>query len=206
MSARPRVFNIPFRIFLLTMLLTGFGLIMVYSSSASYASYKRRTSIARHQGQEALTGDHRYHEPSFLVKQGVWLCLGLLGLFAAYHIDYRHLIASLVRKPGAFARYRYREAMFPTPVFRRTYDALCEALSERQADLNYLRILKLAAKTMQCEVETILEQLAADGDVPRFTVVESQQQPEPQSVPALTPLVADLASYDALLQSEEAQT
>ena len=94
-----------------------------------------------------------------------------------YAIDYRHLIVSLVKKPGAFARYRYREAMFPKPVFRRAYDALCEALSERQADLDYLRILKLAAETMQCEVEAILEQLTADGKVPRFAAVESQQRP-----------------------------
>ncbi|MCK7529032.1 MAG: hypothetical protein MZV64_71475 [Ignavibacteriales bacterium] len=30
-------------------------------------------------------------------------------------IDYRHVIGSLVQKPGALARYRYREALFPTP-------------------------------------------------------------------------------------------
>jgi DNA replication protein DnaC len=42
-----------------------------------------------------------------------------------YHqIDYRHVIWSLVRKPGAFARYRFREELFPSVVFRRTYDAL----------------------------------------------------------------------------------
>jgi hypothetical protein len=34
-------------------------------------------------------------------------------------IDYRQVIGSLVQKPGAFARYRYREALFPTLVFRR---------------------------------------------------------------------------------------
>ena len=38
-------------------------------------------------------------------------------------IDYRHIIWSLVRKPGAFARYRFREHLFPTPVFRQAYDA-----------------------------------------------------------------------------------
>ena len=30
-------------------------------------------------------------------------------------VDYRHVIGSLVRKPGAFARYRFREQLFPTP-------------------------------------------------------------------------------------------
>ena len=33
------------------------------------------------------------------------------------YVDYRHVIGSLVRKPGAFARYRFREQMFPTMTF-----------------------------------------------------------------------------------------
>ena len=31
-----------------------------------------------------------------------------------YRVDYRHIIDWLVRKPGAFANYRYREHLFPT--------------------------------------------------------------------------------------------
>lgn len=41
-------------------------------------------------------------------------------------IDYRHIIWSLVQKPGAFARYRYREELFPSLMFRRAYDAIQE--------------------------------------------------------------------------------
>jgi len=40
-------------------------------------------------------------------------------------IDFRHLITWLVRKPGAFAQYRWREAMFPSMPFRAAYDHLC---------------------------------------------------------------------------------
>ena len=40
------------------------------------------------------------------------------------NVNYRHVIGSLVRKPGAFARYRFREQLFPTMHFRLTYDAL----------------------------------------------------------------------------------
>ena len=29
-------------------------------------------------------------------------------------VNYRHVIGSLVRKPGAFTRYRWREQLFPT--------------------------------------------------------------------------------------------
>ena len=34
------------------------------------------------------------------------------------NVNYRHVIGSLVRKPGAFARYRFREQLFPTLQFR----------------------------------------------------------------------------------------
>ena len=46
-------------------------------------------------------------------------------------IDYRHVVWSLVRKPGAFAAYRYREELFPTLLFRRAYDALQERCPTR---------------------------------------------------------------------------
>ena len=54
-------------------------------------------------------------------------------------VDYRHIIGSLVRKPGAFARYRFREQMFPTMTFRLAYDALKRWRGER-ADVEYVRI------------------------------------------------------------------
>jgi hypothetical protein len=44
-----------------------------------------------------------------------------------HRIDYRHVIWSLVRKPGAFAAYRYREDLFPSLTFRRCSDALRRA-------------------------------------------------------------------------------
>ena len=39
----------------------------------------------------------------------------------AHRIDYRHIIHALVRKPGAFRRYVFREALFPSLEFRRAY-------------------------------------------------------------------------------------
>lgn len=61
-----------------------------------------------------------------------------------HRIDYRHIIHSLVRKPGALRRYVYRECLFPGLEFRRTYDALVVEGADR-ADFNYVRILHLAA-------------------------------------------------------------
>jgi hypothetical protein len=43
-----------------------------------------------------------------------------------YRVDYhyRHIIDWLVRKPGAFANYRYREHLLSSSQFRRVYDLL----------------------------------------------------------------------------------
>jgi hypothetical protein len=116
-----------------------------------------------------------------------------------YHqIDYRHVIWSLVRKPGAFARYRYREELFPSLVFRRAYDALVDARGER-ADVEYVRILHLAASTMQADVEHVLETLLTRGDRPDFAAVKAIVAPERSTVAAVEIPAPDLTVYDRLL-------
>ena len=116
-----------------------------------------------------------------------------------HRIDYRHVIWSLVRKPGAFARYRYREELFPTPAFREAYDALSGFCGER-ADIEYVRILHLAASTMEAHVERVLRDLLDSGVRFDYAKVRERATPERPSVPALvTPQVPDLSLYDALL-------
>jgi len=87
----------------------------------------------------------------------------LVGKQAA-SINYRHVIESLVRKPGAFADYRYREEMFPSSYFRFTYDLLRTHHIDRIADKMYLQILKLAADESQQAVEDALRQNLATGE------------------------------------------
>jgi len=117
-------------------------------------------------------------------------------------INYRHIIWSLVQKPGAFARYKYREELFPSLTFRRAYDALL-ANGDRHADREYLRILYLAATTMESEVEAALELLLkerlADADQVKALVAPSKP-----AVPALVAPRVDLTDYDRLLCEEVA--
>jgi len=61
-------------------------------------------------------------------------------------INYRHIIDSLVRKPGAFANYQYREEMFPTSGFRIAYDMLRDNHTQKVADKMYVQILEIAAR------------------------------------------------------------
>jgi len=116
-----------------------------------------------------------------------------------HRIDYRHVIWSLVRKPGAFARYRFREELFPTMTFRCAYDALVRFKGER-ADIEYVRTLHLAASTMESTVEQALRTLL-DHRLPfDYVAVRDLAAPVKPTVPELaTPAVPDLGAYDALL-------
>jgi len=124
------------------------------------------------------------------------------SLGSGHHtINYRHLIWSLVRKPGAFERYRYREDLFPSLVFRQTYDVLCERLtSQRKADVAYLRVLHLAATTVESDVAVALQCLLEAGELPNPDVVKELVSPQRRvTVPALKPLKVDLTPYNGLL-------
>jgi len=123
----------------------------------------------------------------------------LLGRFGA-HIDYRHVISSLVKKPGAFERYRYREELFPTLGFRKAYDALVAGCSSpRTADVEYLRVLDLAASTMQSDVELALELLLDEEVLPDSMAVKNIVSPSKDSVPEIDMGSLKLSDYDALL-------
>jgi len=121
-----------------------------------------------------------------------------------HRINYRHIIDWLVRKPGAFRNYRYHEDVFPTLNFRVAYDRLREACSERVADIEYLRVLKHAARTMECQVDRTLAMLCAQEIVPRWNTV-LEFCPEPRAyVPEVVVPPVDLKQYDLLLVGGEA--
>jgi hypothetical protein len=131
-------------------------------------------------------------------------CERLLGRNGR-RIDYRHVIWSLVRKPGGFARYVYREEMFPSLAFREAYDAIQSARPGTKGDLEYLRILHLAASTMESDVVTALALLKLSGKpIAADAVRELVATPAPVDVPALVSPPIDLAEYDALLAQEVA--
>jgi hypothetical protein len=122
-----------------------------------------------------------------------------------HHINYRHVIEWLVRKPGAFASYRYQASLFPTSRFRMAYDQLA-ATSSVNAAREYLRILHLAARRSEVEVDEALRQLL-DGSQPVSasavqTALEQAVVPtNPQKV-NIEPI--NLSAYDELFESKEA--
>jgi hypothetical protein len=114
-------------------------------------------------------------------------------------VNYRHVIDSLIRKPGGFRDYRYRDDLFPSLVFRRAWEQLNQWQSPRKADITYLRILRLAARKIESDVAAALERLLATAGRWDETNVEHMLQPEPIRVPHLTCGQVHLHQYDQLL-------
>lgn len=115
-------------------------------------------------------------------------------------IDYRHIVASLVRKPGAFQRCVYREQLFPSLVFRQAYDALVQHDPEH-AEAHYVQILALAADTGEAGVEETLSTLLRADEAPDAQRVRAAitKTKEPEQLAVFTP---ELKSYDSLHAQE----
>lgn len=119
-------------------------------------------------------------------------------------IDYRHVIDSLRRKPGAFANYLYREELFPRAVFRQAYDVLARDDASR-ASRDYVDLLGLAAA--QGEDEVALGAALRHGELPRPVPIAeavARARGEPPTPPHLPALAPELLAYDRLLEAEVA--
>jgi hypothetical protein len=119
-----------------------------------------------------------------------------------YRINYRHVIDSLLRKPGGFRNYRYRDDLFPQAVFRQAWEALQERCSARKADLTYLRILKLAAGGLETDVAAVLEILLTSEKSWDEQSVAELVHPTQLSIPNLQANPVNLATYDQFLSPE----
>jgi len=117
-----------------------------------------------------------------------------------HHVNYRHVIESLLRKPGGFRHYRYRDDLFPSLIFRQAWEALDKRYSVRRADLTYLRILHLAARHLECDVAVALEQLLASDRPWDERNVADLLLNETAIVPNLEQPAVELHLYDQLLQ------
>lgn len=121
-------------------------------------------------------------------------------------INYRHIIHSLIRKPGAFARYRFQSSLYPRLIFRVAYDELKQQLDGR-AEREYLQLLKLAAEESEDLVAEILRGMVERGEAIRpervsemIAVRRSERLPR---IPKIEITLAPLQSYDSLLGGEE---
>jgi hypothetical protein len=168
------------------------GLIRVQNNS-----YSVPTSLIGHQVTVRV---YEWHIEVYYRQKKVERMPRLVGQ-KKYQINYRHLVDSLLRKPGGFRNYRYREALFPGLVFRQAWEQLEQWYSPRKADLTYLRVLRLAARHSESEVAAALSLLLANTT--RWNELDVEQLVQPQIIsetPMVAPPVINLNQYDRLLQ------
>jgi hypothetical protein len=125
---------------------------------------------------------------------------------SGHHIEYRHIIDQLVRKPGAFENYRYRQDLFPTHRFRMAYDQLRHRLNGRSSK-EYLCILDLAAKENEAAVDEALGHLLRSDTVITASAV-SELLVSGEAISTAKDVViapVELSAYDALLEGGRAE-
>jgi len=160
-------------------------------------SYSVPTSLIGHRVTVRI---YEWHVEVYYRQKKVETMARLVGQKKC-QINYRHLVDSLLRKPGGFRNYRYREALFPGLVFRQAWEQLEQWHSPRKADLTYLRVLRLAARHSESEVAAALNLLLANTT--RWDDLDVEQLLQPTlmaEAPVVDLPVINLAQYDRLLQ------
>jgi hypothetical protein len=122
----------------------------------------------------------------------------------AHSIDFRHMIASLRRKPGALRNLVYREALFPDHAYRRAWQAFETRLDPRQACRDAVALLDIAARGNCVEVLARRIDEALDrGRLPDVDALRDEFLPTARSSRSVTIPPPDLRSYNCLLASSE---
>ena len=125
---------------------------------------------------------------------------------AKHRINYRHIIDCLVRKPGAFENYSYRDDLFPTSRFRMAYDVLKETTAYK-ANKEYVKILYCAASESETRVDDALRMLFDQNSTVSFDAVKALVDSS-QKIPSVTEVSIDdvnLEVYDLLLNMKEVE-
>jgi hypothetical protein len=107
-------------------------------------------------------------------------------------IDYRHIIHSLVRKPGAFENYRYKLDLFPNSFFRMAYDVL--------KTKEYLHLLLLASEEGESKVTEALKFLLQEEKPITLISIKNLIKEEIKIIPKDNVKIIDLREYDNLLK------
>ena len=116
-------------------------------------------------------------------------------------IDWRHMLPSLKRKPGAFARWTLRDAMFPSREYALTWEFLIAQLPERQACRMMVDLLDLANQfNVVAELAQELDELLERKALPDIEALRSRLAPRQASLPEVHVVLPSTADYDELLE------
>jgi len=169
--------------------------------SAKSALYSVPSRLAGHRLKVRLYG--AYLE-AWLGGVKVFECERLYGSTQNRHpkrIDWRHMLPSLKRKPGAFARWVLREAMFPRSEYAQAWQRIRERLEERAACRLMVDLLDLANQAnVVAELAGVLAQLHERGELPDIETLRERFAPRTAEMPSVQVVLPTAAVYDELLE------
>jgi transposase InsO family protein len=168
--------------------------------SAKSALYSVPSRLAGHRLKVRL---YSAHLEAWLGGVKVFECERLYGSVENRHpkrIDWRHMLPSLKRKPGAFARWVLREAMFPRSEYAQAWQRIRERLDERLACRLMVDLLDLADRAnVVTELAGVLAQLHERDELPDIDRLRERFAPRPTSMPTVQVVLPAAAVYDELL-------
>lgn len=116
-------------------------------------------------------------------------------------IDWRHMLPSLKRKPGAFARWVLQDAMFPRSEYARAWERISSQLPERAACRLMVDLLDLADQAnVVAELAGVLTQLDKRNELPDMGRLRQRFAPRTAAMPTVSVVLPSTAIYDALLE------
>jgi transposase InsO family protein len=169
--------------------------------SAKSALYSVPSRLAGHRLKVRL---YNAHLEAWLGGVKVFECERLYGTTRDRHpkrIEWRHMLPSLKRKPGALARWVLRDAMFPRSEYARAWQHLRERLDERSACRLMVDLLDLADQAnVVAELAGVLAELMEQGKLPDIEALRSRFAPRAPLMPSVQVVLPAAAVYDELLE------
>ena len=156
-------------------------------------------------GQRLKVRLYSAHLEAWLGGVKVFECERLHASKADRHpkrIDWRHMLPSLRAKPGAFARWVLRDAMFPRSEYARAWECISQALPERAACRLMVDLLDLADRAnVVAQLAMELARLMDQAELPDIDVLRDKFAPRPPQMPEVAVVLPTAAVYDELLEA-----
>ena len=127
-------------------------------------------------------------------------CARLIGKRKS-QINYRHIIGSLKRKPGAFKQYKYQDSLYPTTTFRMAYDLIVKT-DPLRGHKQYIALLELAATDGQDSVEQAIKHHLNDEILTTEKIKQTLEKKTQLIKPTVEIAAIDLSLYDQLIERE----
>jgi hypothetical protein len=171
--------------------------------SAKSALYSVPSRLAGHRLKVRL---YSAHLEAWLGGVKVFECERLYGSAQNRHprrIDWRHMLPSLKRKPGAFARWVLRDAMFPRSEYAAAWERIRERLPERAACRLMVELLDLADRAnVVVELAGVLSALHERDELPEIDALRERFAPRPGLMPSVQVVLPAVGVYDVLIDGQ----